>query len=76
VRLSDLLYEAPAPRFDRGMRPQKITFGNMREMGVRSPRLRHKHYGCSAAFSASIWLVKSLILSSISGSVIARASRL
>ncbi|MET3997909.1 hypothetical protein ABIB94_008909 [Bradyrhizobium sp. JR7.2] len=35
-----------ARRFDAGMRPQKITFGKMREMGLRGILVYCADYGC------------------------------
>jgi hypothetical protein len=44
-------------RFDTGMRPQKITFGDMREMGVRGVLIYCADYRCShsVALSADRW---------------------
>jgi hypothetical protein len=44
-------------RFDAGMRPQKITFGDMREMGVQGVLICRADYHCShsVALSADRW---------------------
>jgi hypothetical protein len=44
-------------RFDCGMRPRKITFGDMREMGVRGVLVYCADYQCShsVALSADGW---------------------
>jgi hypothetical protein len=42
------------PRFDGGMRPPKITFGEMREMGLRGV-LVYCHCGHHVALDADRW---------------------
>jgi hypothetical protein len=39
-------------RFDVGMRPQKITFGDLREMGVRGVLIYRADYHCSRSPTA------------------------